>query len=138
MKNSKLVSRGSHSSGKRLNLSGKTNLKIKAKIGARKLAASNRTGSYYVATVNKTNEENKYTNYKPVQTRPIKIGKQFEKESDYEDKLERRVSTKGINRKTMQGINAHSNAVQFPNAELLPNGNHRYYMVAGDLVDRLV
>lgn len=99
---------------------------------ARKAAQTTKTGDYYEQIVNR-----KSINNKPIKHYTYNIGTKAKKEAAYSEKLGRRSGAKKSTRKRQQGLNAHSQAVQFPSPALLPDGRNRYYISSGTLIDRL-
>ena len=62
------------------------------------------------------------------------IGASAMRRARYTAKVASRPEIKGVKRKAAQGMSSKDK--QFPNPEKLNNGNHRYYMKHGILVDR--
>lgn len=88
---------------------------------------NNRVGDYYTPTITVSKAGHTYKSIKPIKLDSVKIGKSYDKHESYLDSINKR---KQLN-------NSHSKAVQFPLAEKLENGKHRFFYKHGMLVDRL-
>lgn len=98
---------------------------------------NNRVGDYYTPTITVSKAGHTYESIKPIKLNSIKIGKSYDKHDNYLNSINKRKQLNKNTIKVSRGINSHSKAVQFPLAEKLENGKHRFFCKHGMLIDRL-
>ena len=98
---------------------------------------NNRVGDYYTPTITVSKSDNTYMSFKPIKLDSIEIGKSYDKHDRHLGSIHKRRQINNNTVKVSRGINSHSKAVQFPLAEKLANGKHRFFYKDGMLVDRL-
>ena len=98
---------------------------------------NNRVGDYYTPTITVSKAGHTYESIKPIKLDSIKIGKSYDKHDNYLASINKRKQLNKATIKVSRGINSYSKAVQFPLAEKLENGKHRFFYKHGMLVDRL-
>lgn len=98
---------------------------------------NNRVGDYYTPTITVSKAGHTYESIKPIKLNSVKIGKSDDKHDKYLDSINKRKQLNNNTIKVSRGINSHSKAVQFPLAEKLENGKHRFFYKHGMLIDRL-
>lgn len=98
---------------------------------------NNRVGDCYTPTITVSKAGHTYESIKPIKLDSIKIGKSYDKHENYLDSINKRKQLNNNTIKVSRGINSHSKVVQFPLAEKLDNGKHRFFYKNGVLVDRL-
>ena len=92
---------------------------------------NNRVGDYYTPTITVSKAGHTYESIKP-----IKLDS-YDKHDNYLYSINKRKQLNKNTIKVSRGIGSHSKAVQFPLAEKLENGKHRFFYKHGMLIDRL-
>ena len=98
---------------------------------------NDRVGDYYTPTITVSKANKTYESVKPIRLDSVKIGKSYDRHNNYLDSINKRKQLNKNTIKVSRGIKSHSHAVQFPLAEKLDNGKHRFFYKHGVLVDRL-